>query len=132
MNPEELQNKPAKTSAKDRRGNGRYALTLEVSIKFSSDGTPFSGQCIEMGPNGMRLMTKIPLVEASYVHISFQTASNNTYSEGRVVWTKRAGDKTSFESGIDIQRWGGGIPGQEVVEQIPTATPKKDRRAKTR
>jgi hypothetical protein len=80
----------------------------------------------------MRIHTTIPLVEASYVHITFDGASNNTHCEGRVVWTQRSEDANQFESGIDIQRWGGGMPGQDAISNIPNLIPKKDRRNKRR
>jgi hypothetical protein len=80
----------------------------------------------------MRLLTSIPLVEASYLHISFNNASNHTHCEGRVVWTQRSSDPNRYESGVDIQRWGGGIPGNDPVKSIPNAQPKKDRRKTTR
>src|SRR5438045_1830209 len=91
----------------DRRKGQRFDTTLDVSIRFQPDGSSLHGSGTEIGPNGMRVLTKIPLVEASYVHISFQSASNNTHCEGRVVWTQRSNDNSQYESGIDIQKWGG-------------------------
>ena len=64
--------------------------------------------------------------------ISFNNASNNTHCEGRVVWTQKGPEPTLYESGIDIQRWGGGIPGQAPSEVLGNAKLKKDRRAKPR
>ena len=87
---------------------------------------------MEIGPNGMRVMTPMPLVEASYVHITFQTASNNTGCEGRVVWTQKTEEEERFESGIDIQKWGGGIPGQDMIQQVPFLRYKRDRRKNPR
>lgn len=115
--------------SKDRRKTQRYDTTLNVSVRFLPDGTPIQGAGIEVGPNGMRLITSIPLVEASYIHISFDGASNSTHCEGRVVWTQRfAQDTSRYESGVDIQKWGGGIPGQDPIQALPAARPKKDRR----
>lgn len=115
-------------NASDRRKSQRYDTTLSVNVRFLPDGTPIKGSGVEVGPNGMRLLTSIPLVEASYIHISFENASNNTHCEGRVVWTQRSEDPRRYESGIDIQRWGGGIPGQDPIRAIPDMHPKKDRR----
>jgi hypothetical protein len=116
----------------DRRQAVRYEVSLDVLIRFLPDGQPIRGSGVEIGPNGMRLLTPIPLAEAAYVHVAFETASNNTHCEGRVVWTQRSQDKKRYESGIDIQRWGGGIPGHEVVTELPNIYPKKDRRKKPR
>jgi len=112
----------------ERRKSTRYGSALEINVRLSPDGTPLNGAATEIGPNGMRILTKIPLVEASYVLISFQTASNNTHCEGRVVWSQPL--EGEFESGVDIQKWGGGIPGQEVVKKVPRFKTKKDRRKK--
>lgn len=113
----------------DRRKSTRYNTSLEVSIRLTPDGTPFGGSGVEVGPNGMRVITHLPLAEASYVHISFDASSNSTHCEGRVVWTQRLRTDT-YESGIDIQRWGGEIPGDRLVNALPNARPKKDRRAR--
>jgi hypothetical protein len=120
------------SDSSDRRKAQRFDTTLHVEVRFQSDGTPIAGSCIEVGPNGMRITTGRPLVEAAYVHISFQEASNSTHCEGRVVWTQPADADGQYESGIDIQRWGGGIPGAEVVTKLPELKPKKDRRSKPR
>lgn len=119
-------------SSKDRRKAERYDTTLDVMVRFIPDGTPIKGSGVEVGPNGMRLLTSIPLVEASYVHISFDHASNGTHCEGRVVWTQRGSDPARYESGIDIQRWGGGVPDNDPIRAIPSAHPKKDRRRTAR
>ena len=116
----------------DRRRAQRFDTTLGIEIRFQPDGSPLPGSAIEIGPNGMRIHTQTPLVEASYVHISFQSASNNTHCEGRVVWTQRNLEGDRFESGIDIQRWGGGMPGSDAVHKLPSISPKKDRRKKPR
>jgi hypothetical protein len=118
--------------ATDRRQSTRYDTSISLSIRFLPDGTPVKASAIEVGPNGMRIMTSIPLVEASYVHITIDGASNNTHCEGRVVWTQRAVDGNGFESGIDIQRWGGGVPGHDAINQISNLVPKKDRRNRRR
>ncbi len=120
------------SNKKDRRKADRYDTTLEVNVRFLPDGTPIKGQGVEVGPNGMRLITAIPLVEASYIHISFENASNNTHCEGRVVWTQKSPDADRYESGIDIQRWGGSIPGDQRIQQIPNTQPKQDRRKTAR
>ena len=119
-------------SAKDRRKATRYDSALEVQVRFLPDGTPIKGSGVEIGPNGMRVMTSIPLVEASYIHISFQEASNNTHCEGRVVWTQKNEASSGYESGVDIQRWGGDVPEQNVLRVAPGARPKKDRRNASR
>lgn len=116
----------------DRRRATRYDTAIDLSIRFLADGTPIKASAIEVGPNGMRITTAVPLVEASYVHVTFDQASNNTHCEGRVVWTQRADDGVKFESGIDIQRWGGGTPGHEMINNIPNLIPKKDRRNRRR
>ncbi len=114
---------------KDRRRGERLDTTLDVSVRFLPDGTPIRGAGVEVGPNGMRLITTMPLVEASYIHISFDNASNNTHCEGRVVWTQRnEQDAAKFESGIDIQRWGGDVPGTHFLKNLPNAQVKGDRR----
>jgi hypothetical protein len=118
--------------ASDRRQRERFDTALPVAIRFQADGTPIQGSCIEISPNGMRLITATPLVEASYVHIAFEGASNNTHCEGRVVWTQRNQKKDSFESGVDVQRWGGSVPGDNAIRKIPDLTPKPDRRRKPR
>jgi len=114
----------------ERRKSTRYGSALDINVRLSPDGTPLNGAATEIGPNGMRILTKIPLVEASYVLISFQSASNNTHCEGRVVWSQPVEGDGEFESGVDIQKWGGGIPGQDVVQKIPRLKTKKDRRKK--
>src|SRR5260221_9669308 len=119
-------------SASDRRQGQRYDTALKIAIQFQSDGTPIEGSCIEISPNGMRILTATPLVEACYVNIIFQEASNNTHCEGRVVWTQRNLDRDLFESGVDIQRWGGSVPGNEALTDLPDLTPKQDRRQKPR
>lgn len=119
-------------SASDRRKTDRYDVSLDLNLRFLPDGTPIKAKAIEIGPNGMRVLTQRPLGEASYIHASFDNASNNTHCEGRVVWTQRSDDKTQFESGIDIQRWGGGVPGDDLVHNLPELQPKKDRRKKPR
>ncbi len=119
-------------TSKDRRKAARYESTLDIQIRFLPDGTPIQGQGVEIGPNGMRVFTTIPLVEASYIHISFQEASNNTHCEGRVVWTQRSASSGRYESGIDIQRWGGDVPETTIMQISPTTTAKKDRRSKPR
>lgn len=111
---------------RDRRRSQRYDTSLEVAVRFLPDGEPLLGWAKEVGPNGMRLVTTVPLVEASYVHVSFEQASNNTRCEGRVVWTERNKDGSRFESGIDIQRWGGENPLPDFSKK--DVTPKKDRR----
>lgn len=115
-------------TSKDRRKAARYESTLDVQIRFLPDGTPIMGHGVEIGPNGMRVFTSIPLVEASYIHITFQEASNNTHCEGRVVWTQRSETPERYESGIDIQRWGGDVPETSIHHVAPNANPKKDRR----
>jgi len=124
------QKEQRKTS--DRRHGQRYDTSMPVEIRLAPDGSAISGFATEMGPNGMRMITTIPLVESSYVHISFQGASNNTHCEGRVVWTEPRSEQNEYESGVDIQRWGGGMPGNEGVEHGVAMTPKKDRRKKPR
>src|SRR5947208_1641347 len=124
---------PKVATRSDRRKAQRYDTTLNVMVRFLPDGTPIKGAGTEVGPNGMRLLTAIPLVEASYIHISFESASNDTHCEGRVVWTQKSQDNNGYESGIDIQRWGGSVPGTEVppekiLEVAPGAKPKPDRR----
>jgi hypothetical protein len=115
--------------SKDRRRADRFDTALDVSVRFLRDGTPIRGSGVEVGPNGMRLITTMPLVEASYIHISFDNASNNTHCEGRVVWTQRNDkDVNKFESGIDIQRWGGDVPGTHFLKSIPNSRVKGDRR----
>jgi len=113
---------------KDRRKSQRFDTSLEVAVRFLPDGEPLTGWAKEVGPNGMRLVTTIPLVEASYVHIQFEGASNNTRCEGRVVWTERNQNGSRYESGIDIQRWGGENPAPEFMKKVPNVAPKKDRR----
>lgn len=120
------------TESKDRRKAERYDASLEVNVRFIPDGTPIKGSGLEVGPNGMRLVTDMPLVEASYIHVSFENASNNTHCEGRVVWTQRTENSSRYESGIDIQRWGGSVPEKNPISSIPNARPKKDRRNTTR
>lgn len=115
-------------SSSDRRKNERFDTTLDVKIRFMPDGSPVEGSGVDVGPNGMRLVTTIPLIEASYVDIFFDSASNNTHCEGRVVWTQKSKDNIHYESGIDIQRWGGDVPTPDVIHQIPGKKPKKDRR----
>jgi hypothetical protein len=116
-------------NSKDRRRGERLDTALPVSIRFLPDGTPIQGSGIEVGPNGMRLITTMPLVEASYIHISFVNASNNTHCEGRVVWTQRnESNITKYESGIDIQRWGGDVPGSHFLKNLPNTRAKDDRR----
>lgn len=117
--------------ASDRRQAQRFDTALDVSIRFSPDGSPLPGSGVEVGPNGMRVITRIPLAEASYVHISFDSSSNSTHCEGRVVWTQRL-QADSYESGVDIQRWGGEVPGEKIVNALPNAKPKKDRRRTSR
>jgi len=119
-------------NSKDRRKADRYDSALEVQVRFLPDGTPIKGSGVEIGPNGMRVLTSIPLVEASYIHITFQEASNNTHCEGRVVWTQRNETVSGYESGVDIQRWGGGVPETNIGRVAPNARPKKDRRSKPR
>lgn len=119
-------------SEKDRRKAVRYDSTLALQLRFIPDGTPINGSGVEVGPNGMRVLTSIPLVEASYIHISFQEASNNTHCEGRVVWTQRNEKTSGFESGIDIQKWGGDVPQTDVMKITEDVQPKKDRRKKPR
>ena len=119
---------PNADKGRDRRRSQRFDTSLEVAIRFLPDGEPLTGWAKEVGPNGMRLVTTIPLVEASYVHVSFEDASNNTRCEGRVVWTERNKDGSRFESGIDIQRWGTETPSPEFMRKVPNVTPKKDRR----
>ncbi len=118
--------------ASDRRKGQRFDTALKIAIQFQSDGTPIEGSCIEISPNGMRILTAMPLVEACYVHIAFQEASNNTRCEGRVVWTQRNMEKDLFESGVDVQRWGGAIPGSDPITELPDLNPKIDRRQKPR
>jgi hypothetical protein len=113
---------------RDRRRSERFDTSLEVAIRFLPDGEPLTGWAKEIGPNGMRLVTTMPLVEASYVHVSFEEASNQTRCEGRVVWTERNRDGSRYESGIDIQRWGGDSPSPEFMKKVPNVAPKKDRR----
>ncbi len=117
---------------KDRRSSDRFDATLDVNVRFIPDGTPIKGSGLEVGPNGMRLVTSIPLVEASYIHISFENASNNTHCEGRVVWTQRNEKTHGYESGIDIQRWGGYQPDANPLSLLPDPIPKKDRRNRPR
>lgn len=119
-------------SDSDRRQDSRYDTSIPLELRFVADGTPIAGNSIEMSPNGMRVNTKIPLVEASYIHVSFISASNNTHCEGRVVWTQPSEDKTQYESGIDIQRWGGSLPGEQAIQAITSKKPKPDRRKKSR
>ncbi len=116
----------------ERRKGFRFDTSLDIEIRLLPDGTPITGLCIEVGPNGMRVVTKSPLVETSYVHVVLMSASNNTYCEGRVVWTQLADKKSWYESGIDIQRWGGDVPGQEAMRTIERIRLKKDRRQKPR
>ncbi|MCB4757420.1 MAG: PilZ domain-containing protein [Elusimicrobia bacterium] len=118
--------------ATDRRQAHRFQTSLDVDIRYLVDGIPIKGHGVEVGPNGMRVITHQPLMEAAYVHISFVSATNNTHCEGRVVWTQRAEDRSLFESGVDIQRWGGGVPGADVVYDIPDLKPVKDRRKRPR
>lgn len=120
-----------KPSGRDRRKSERYDTTISVNVRLSPDGTPVKGAAIEIGPNGMRLMTAIPLIEASYVHISFESASNNTFCEGRVVWMQPAKEQDQYESGIDVQRWGGGMPGNDLLNE-QNSRPKTDRRQRSR
>jgi hypothetical protein len=122
----------SRKSGADRRRGERYDTSLAVSIRFLPDGTPLQGFAVEMSPNGMRLMTPMPLIEASYIHISFESASNNTHCEGRVVWTQPSKEPGRFESGIDVQRWGGGTPGHDPINEMPQSRPKTDRRKGTR
>jgi hypothetical protein len=125
INPDE-NNFPEKRGA-DRRKTQRFDTALDVSIRFSPDGSPLKGSGVDVGPNGMRVITTIPLAEASYVHISFDSSSNSTHCEGRVVWTQRL-RADAYESGVDIQRWGGEVPGEKIVNALPDVKPKKDRR----
>ncbi|MFN0116749.1 MAG: PilZ domain-containing protein [Elusimicrobiota bacterium] len=113
----------------DRRKDLRYEIALDIDIRFIPDGTPIKGSAVEVGPNGMRVIAKLPLVEASYVHISFAGASNNTHCEGRVVWTqKNKSGKNLYESGIDVQRWGGDVPGERALSEFNNTPAKEDRR----
>ena len=111
-----------------RRRAARYDTAMEVSVRLTPDGVPIKGNCVEIGPNGMRLVTAVPLMEAAYVHISFRSSSNNTSCEGRVVWTHDLENKTRFESGVDIQRWGGDLPGEKAISGVTNLRPKPDRR----
>lgn len=130
--PQEKSARKSSSNSSDRRKSQRYDTALAVNVRFLPDGTPIKGSGIEVGPNGMRLITTIPLVEASYIHVSFENASNNTHCEGRVVWTERGVSPHLYESGIDIQKWGGGIPGQDPIHTISDSRPKKDRRSTSR
>lgn len=112
----------------DRRKDQRFDAVLDVKIRFLPGATPVDGSGVDVGPNGMRVVTNVPLIEASYVTISFANASNNTHCEGRVVWTSRAKDNLNYESGIDIQRWGGDTPTAEPIKHLPMKSPKSDRR----
>ena len=122
---------PKAVASSDRRLSQRYDTTLDVFVRFQPDGTPITGAANEVGPNGMRIVTMMPLLEGQYVSVEFQNASNRTSCEGRIVWTERKSDR-SYESGIDIQRWGGGVPGHEFIHSLPSIAPKKDRRKKPR
>ena len=118
-----------KTAAKDRRKAARYNTRIAIDIRLMFDGAPILGSAVEIGPNGMRILTPMPLVEASYVHIRFRSASNNTGCEGRIVWTlKSTEEKEQYESGVDIQKWGGDVPGNDVVQEVPFIRHKRDRR----
>jgi len=119
-------------AASDRRKASRFDTSLDIQIRLLPDGSPIDGLCIEVGPNGMRVVTKSPLVETSYVHVSLPSASNNTFCEGRIVWTQLSEKKSWYESGVDIQRWGGDIPGGEALKTIERIRLKKDRRKKPR
>lgn len=120
--------RPGRASGRDRRRSERFDTSLEVAIRFLPDGTPVRGWAKEIGPNGIRLVTTVPMVEASYIHISFEDASNNTRCEGRVVWTERNKENSRYESGVDVQRWGGDSPTSDLMRKIPNIAPKKDRR----
>ena len=131
MTPKE--NSPATPNASDRRRSTRYSSSLDIDIRFSEDGTPIKGACLDIASSGLRVLTPVPLVEATYVLISFQEASNNTQCEGRVVWTQRNSEvKTHFESGVDIHRWRGSMPSSDVVKHFPSLQLKKDRRHRSR
>jgi len=124
---------PETQNQSDRREMARYDTSIKVDIRFMPDGAPISGSAIEIGPNGIRVVTALPLVEATYLHITFKSASNNTHCEGRVVWTQHSEDEVQYESGVDIQKWGGGIPGhQEDLPHPPPPKLKRDRRKKRR
>ena len=119
---------PFPAPSSDRRRSQRYDTTLPISIRFLPDGTPVQGAAMEVGPNGMRILTSLPLAETAYLHISFEDASNSTFCEGRIVWTKPGQESGFFESGVDIQRWGGDTPEAAPVNRFPNARLKKDRR----
>jgi hypothetical protein len=125
--PDEIPDLRSSARGKDRRRSQRYDTAMEVAIRLVPDGEPLIGWAREIGPNGIRLVTTVPLSEACYVHVSFENASNNTRCEGRVVWTERNRDGSRFESGIDIQRWGGENPVPSLIRNT-SSTPKKDRR----
>jgi hypothetical protein len=112
----------------DRRKDQRFDAVLDVKIRFLPGATPVDGAGVDVGPNGMRVVTEVPLIEASFVTISFANASNNTHCEGRVVWTSRSKDNLKYESGIDIQRWGGDTPTAEPIQHLPVKAAKRDRR----
>jgi hypothetical protein len=113
----------------DRRRSERFDTRLAVDVRSPKEAPSVEAWVIEIGANGMKLITPRALTEASSIHIGFRGASNNTHCEGVVVWTRPVKDATdSFESGVDIKKWGGDMPSEEFIRNAPNLRLKPDRR----
>lgn len=119
MNKNQPKNTPLPKGA-ERRREERHTVTLDVEVRLSSDGMPLEGECLDIGPNGLRISTKMPLPDSSYIFVAFKGSSNNTRCEGRVVWSQPSHTVGGpYECGVDVQRWGGDMPQDPMHGLIP-------------
>ena len=118
-----------KKPGSDRRRSERFDTRLPVDVRSPIDAPSVEAWVVEIGANGKKLHTPKILEEAAVVQIGFRGASNNTHCEGVVVWSRPLKDAAdSFESGVDIKKWGGDMPTEEFIRNAPNLRLKPDRR----
>lgn len=112
----------------DRRRSERFDTRLSAMVKNLKNGAIMDASVVEIGANGLRIVTPAPLPDGVEVHIIFQEASNNTHCQGNVVWSRPSKTGGSFDAGVDVIRWGGDLPTADFIRNAPNTRMKPDRR----
>ena len=121
-------NQPESGNGADRRRSERFDTRLSAAVKNLKTGDVMEASVTEIGANGLRIVTTGHLPEGIEIHLVFQEASNNTHLEGKVIWTRPSKVGSTFDSGIDVIRWGGDMPTADFIRTAPNIRIKPDRR----
>lgn len=101
---------------------------FEVVIRLDEENKAYPAVASEVGENGVRIESDIPLIENTQIQVIFPHSPDNARCFGLIRWCKPFGEKPGFESGVRINKWYGIMDGEKSFRRFRGSKKKKDRR----